>query len=588
MITKGDEELSELQTAVSSVNKYVDHVCITTNGKTTEKTKQFCKKNGFKHSHLDWNDDFSAQRNFNFAQAPKDTDFILWIDSDDVVVNPQLLREIAQKAKDSNKSGVLFTYWYSNLFKGEPSIENHIETELEQTRERLLKPGTTTWKNMLHETPVPVEGAKYDYVVVPYNSEQPIAVMHLGAHRGESQDVSQERTMRNKRILEKQLKTERANGEADPRTLLYLMKIYVQISTEELLKECIHMGNEYLTKSGWDEERALACSLIAQSYGKMGDHKTAKTILHKAIEEFPYDPLLYLTLSEACFNLGLNKQMKHWLDIAMSLDIDKAGKHINNLFQMKVLSAELVLKYYFNVDRNTKKALNAAKTLYSLHPTENNKANITYLEDLEDLNEACKNTDLLSRYLESIGEGKAVLDLIESLPQAIKDQQFAHKLKIKHSQGRVWGKDEICYYASFGGKHFEEWSPNNLDSGIGGSETSVIELAKEWTKLGYKVTVYGDPGKAKGDHDGVTYLPWYQFNIKDKFNIFIQWRSNALAGLISSKKYMVDLHDVWNSVDFVDKLDSIDKIMVKSEYHRSLAPNIPDDKFLIVSNGLRS
>jgi hypothetical protein len=87
--------------------------------------------------------------------------------------------------------------------------------------------------------------------------------------------------------------------------------------------------------------------------------------------------------------------------------------------------------------------------------------------------------------------------------------------------------------------------------------------------------------------DGVNYLPWYEFNRKDSFNIFIQWRNWAYAGKVKCRKFYVDLHDIYNSVDFrQSELDFIDKIFVKSKYHRNLAPTIPDNKFIIVSNGI--
>ncbi|GIW70209.1 MAG: hypothetical protein KatS3mg101_0956 [Patescibacteria group bacterium] len=81
---------------------------------------------------------------------------------------------------------------------------------------------------------------------------------------------------RNQRLLEMELKEEREKGEADPRTLLYLMKIYAERKDENLWKECIKMGYEYLEKSGWDAERALACSLMARCMGNLGNHLEAR------------------------------------------------------------------------------------------------------------------------------------------------------------------------------------------------------------------------------------------------------------------------------------------------------------------------
>jgi hypothetical protein len=221
------------------------------------------------------------------------------------------------------------------------------------------------------------------------------------------------------------------------------------------------------------------------------------------------------------------------------------------------------------------------------NPTPETQGQVEMFEDLSSLNAACRNADALAEYLDMIGETDKIPAFFESLPQGISSQPFAIKWIQQAQPPRVWGEKEICYFANWGSRHFEKWSAKSLDSGIGGSETAVIALAQEWTKLGYKVTVYGDPGADKGEIDGVSYRPWYEFNKDDKFNIFIQWRGWALADMIDAKKFFVDLHDLYAGVDILpEKLNKINKIFVKSQYHRDLAPAIPDSKFVIVSNGV--
>jgi hypothetical protein len=129
-----------------------------------------------------------------------------------------------------------------------------------------------------------------------------------------------------------------------------------------------------------------------------------------------------------------------------------------------------------------------------------------------------------------------------------------------------------------------KWDGNSLKEGIGGSETAVIKLSEEWVKQGWNVTVYCDPDKPCVIN-GVKYFPYYWFNIEDSFNVFIQWRNNSLAGKVKAKKFLVDLHDIFDPTSYdEEKLKHINKIMVKSRFHRYLAPNIPDDKVVIISN----
>jgi hypothetical protein len=104
--------------------------------------------------------------------------------------------------------------------------------------------------------------------------------------------------------------------------------------------------------------------------------------------------------------------------------------------------------------------------------------------------------------------------------------------------------------------------------------------------MGYTVTVYGDPIKPCVIN-GVRYFPYYWFNRDDEFNILINWRSPMLVGKVKAKKLLIDLHDIFNPSDYTEeRLRNIDKIMVKSRFHRELAPNIPDEKIVIISNCL--
>jgi len=117
----------------------------------------------------------------------------------------------------------------------------------------------------------------------------------------------------------------------------------------------------------------------------------------------------------------------------------------------------------------------------------------------------------------------------------------------------------------------------------------VIELAKRWAKKGYKVTVFGDPRENAGVYEGVEYRPWYECNLfNDQFNILVLWRSpHLLDKNIKAKKLYMDLHDVASNLDWtVERVARIDKVFFKSKYHRSMCPNIPDSKAVIISNGI--
>ena len=585
IITKGDSELENVKVAVGSIIDFVDHIYITTNAKKYKVTKRWCESIGkIEHSHLDWADDFSAQRNFNFSQVSSDTDYIVWMDSDDVIVHPELLSEIAGISKQSGFDTVFFDYWYGAKFNGKPSIKTFVKNEVTHYRERLIRPGSIVWKKRIHESPVPVDPQVFKYSKRVYSKEWPIVWLHLGADRRMSAESLLARMDRNRRLLEMELAEERESGEADPRTILYLMKIYAESDDERILRKCIELGKEYLLKSGWDEERATCDLLISKCFGLLKDHDNAKKWSFKAIEEFPKSSLAYLYLARAYFNLKDFRAMKHWMGVGISLKVGE-GSGIKNILEAKALSAELMLQYYNFGERNVEKAWDSARLLNSINPTEQNQFNEDFLFNQKELDAACANTHNLFNYMRDIQREGEIPKLIEVLPREIGVLPFAVRYYNTYKNPKNWEKNEICYFANFGGEHFEKWDGNSLKGGIGGSETAVIRLSEEWTKLGYKVTVYGDP-KEEVEINGVLYAPWYKFNPRDRFNIFIQWRSSNMVNRVNAKKVLIDLHDVFDGSSHKQKLNQIDKLMVKSLFHRGYAEDIPNEKVEIISNGI--
>jgi tetratricopeptide (TPR) repeat protein len=586
LITEGDSKLESLKGAVKSAVEAVDSVYITVNKRPFDKTKAWCKTMGYNFSYHEWKDDFADQRNFNFNQVPKNYDWILWMDSDDLIIGADRLRGIAKIAQAKGFETLYFDYWYGNKFDGKPSLETFVENELAQKRERLIKLGVSTWKKRIHESPVPLDGEHFKYSKIEYSKDMPVVWLHLGADRDMSKEQMDEKMARNRRLLELELMDERTNGgEADPRTLLYLMKIYAESEDKELLKKCVEMGDEYIQKSGWDMERAECYRLMAKCMGTLGMNEDARDFLHNAIKEYPYDPLLYLYLARAYFNLKNYRAMKHWMTLGLNIKMEDANSGFDNILELKVLSTELMLEYYLNAEKSMRKAYEVAVRLNKVNPTKNNQENEDYLFKLKELDEACENIHKYMMFLIKNKMEYLIEEVYNDLPDNIKVLPFAINYYNKYRTPKVWGDKEICYFANFGQGHFEKWDGNSITKGIGGSETAVIKLSEEWVKQGYKVVVYGDPIKDVVVN-GVIYLPYYRFNVRDFFNIFIQWRHNMMADKVNAKKFYVDMHDLYVPETFEAKIDNVDKMFVKSAYHRELAPKIPDEKFAVISNGI--
>jgi len=151
----------------------------------------------------------------------------------------------------------------------------------------------------------------------------------------------------------------------------------------------------------------------------------------------------------------------------------------------------------------------------------------------------------------------------------------------KYAKKISTGKDLVFYC----GPTREKWDGNtHLERGIAGSEEAIIYLAPELAKLGWNVTVYNNC-EVRKEIQGVQWIPYTEWNRFDRQDVTILWRCPQVAGQkINSKIICTDLHDVGHP----DQLKGLplDKIFVKSNFHKSLYTGVADDKFAVISNGI--
>ena len=78
------------------------------------------------------------------------------------------------------------------------------------------------------------------------------------------------------------------------------------------------------------------------------------------------------------------------------------------------------------------------------------------------------------------------------------------------------------------------------------------------------------------------------WNHRDRQDVTVIWRLPMYADVeINSGKLILDLHDTFDEKELTpERVQKFDKIFVKSTFHRSLFPNIPDEKFVVVPNGI--
>jgi predicted O-linked N-acetylglucosamine transferase (SPINDLY family)/glycosyltransferase involved in cell wall biosynthesis len=147
------------------------------------------------------------------------------------------------------------------------------------------------------------------------------------------------------------------------------------------------------------------------------------------------------------------------------------------------------------------------------------------------------------------------------------------------------GKDLVFYCFPLD----EIWNPRTArEKGIGGAEEAVIWLSRLLHRRGWKVTVYAYCGAQEEDFDGVSWKPYWMWNHRNKQDVTVLWRYPQFATYeINSDRVIADLHDTVAEGEFTpERLQRIHGIFVKSGFQRSLYPGIPDEKFIIIPNGI--
>ena len=575
IIIKDDSELKILERAVGSVIKYVDGIFITATNKPSVKIEAFCKKINVNYSYFQWVNDFSAARNFNLQQIPKEYDWFFWMDTDDVVQGAENFRDAIKLAEANNFKAIFARYLYQVELDEKGRIKNIL---IEHLRERLLKnDGSFEWVAPVHETLIEkVPCGKTDY--------QGFVVVHLIG-----QEQMEKSMWRNISILEENC----MNNPQDPRPIYYLAKAYFDTRLPEVLVEPIGKDLEcltvelikvYLAMSGWAEERSQAWEYMSMIYRENQNFKKAIDCLLEGLKEDPKFTSSYIQLALCYVMLKDWEKAFHWVKLAGNVDIPKTTLVINPK-DYKVMILEALFHIYLNTGK-LDECLKVATDLNALLPNDLNASRVRDVSDLKGRNDLAHYVVKLAYHLNNTHQTEQLSNLVNSIPEEIAGEPAMVNLRQQFSPPRVWQDDEVVIYC---GPGFEQWSWKSVAKGVGGSEEAVIHMSEELAKLGWKVYVFGDPQQDAGVHNGVAWLPYYHINWRDEFNILVAWRNIGLfdvPGLRFKRGYLWN-HDIQNGLIYTpERVNRITKAMFLSKWHRDNVPSLSEEKVMITGNGI--
>lgn len=528
MIVKN--EAQNLPRLFESIEGCFDEVVICDTG-STDNTVEIAKQYGARVEYFTWVNDFAKARNYAFSKAT--SDFIMWLDGDDVLSD--------KKAFIEWRDNVLLLadfwlapYWYAFDENGQPVCTF--------SRERVIRRSKAIkWRYFIHEGMIPECEVKAQFT----------KTWHVN-HMRTAEDVNADRG-RNISILGEAYE----NQSIPPRLMFYYgkelfdngdpekaVKVFDELSRD--LHKLEH-HDKILTYEYWvrslltlqhkieSETKEVRADLIEKAYA----------LSTQGIALMPTRAELQITAGDCLLRLGKLKEALSFYSAA-SVCIMPGPLEPTPMF--------------FSKDAYTNLPHDQMARVY---------ANIG---DLNKAKEVSKNA------FEAFGAQQSK-DIHDHVDKMIREGQIIAGPRTKTNEIVITCPEMACPY---------EWNDKIYkEKGIGGSETAAVEIA-EWLakKTGKVVQVFNRQSGTKVSDNGVVYRSATEMlNYFNEFepSLHIAWRHNFK--LTDAPTYLW-CHDLMTPGA---EHTHYEKIICLSDFHRhyvKIMQGLPDDKIVVSKNGI--
>lgn len=538
------DEFDAVAELVGQAINYFDEINLTVSDKpTANKLKKVALPfDKVKVVWREWNNRFDEARNANFAMSTCDYNY--WQDADDTF-DFRAIPKLVEIADEGNYGAIFLPYNYAQDEEGKCTVRHW--------RERLTRRSLPfEWRGWVHESQV---------CDIPYTSHR----VNVEVTHNSSPDHSADSLLRNHKILE-----EAYQATQDPRYTHYLGMSYF---TMKQWDKSIKILTEYIEVGGSAEDIYRSLSFISEAYYHKKDIPKALENAMRAAILIPEYPMAYWLLAQ------YESDQENWEEALEWIKVSETKRDPVTLSVWDPTSRERAVLV---AARSEFMLGNFNEALAWLRKIEATPAAQELMADF--VEEADKETfiTLLPRVSKYFVDKKT---LWNSLTKDLKYDKRLRALRNQVTEPKKWDDKSIVILC---GQGYEEWGPHTLDKGMGGSEEAVIYLSRELAKLGWKVYVYGEVAEPHADMvlnaTAVRYIPWQKFDSRDEFNVFVAWRAPAFTEHVNAKVKLADIHDVLPK-EIVKNYPDV-TYMVKSKFHRDLYPDVPDERFVIVGNGI--
>lgn len=521
---------------LASIKPYCDQIIVVLGGQSDDDTEAIARSFGCEVYPFEWVDDFAAARNATLAHV--NTEFFFWIDTDDELVGGENIQKHLAVLPDSH-IGFWWPYHYGHDEFG------NVNTVFD--RERLFRTNVGwKWEGRIHETCAPLKRGG-DWL-----RTQDIYVKHLDHDREGSLE-------RNLRLLEMSHK----ENPTETRTIFYLGNQYFAMRD---FRNAIKWWEIFTVVGDIPFEIWWAWVYLAKAYRELGAYEQALRSDFQAIEMYPEFKDPYFGLGATYCSVGDYPKAIEWVNIGLAKREPPTFVFRNPLDY--TFDPQLTLMSAYGGMGEVEKSLKHARAAYRVRETATLGAAIdtmlavvrrkrranTFLKRIENWKED-RNVYL---------EGKKLDHALYALPEIrARVGGAAHRIR------RDGKKPQIAFLC---GDSLEPWSPLTLETtGIGGSETAVVHVARRFAEKGYQVDVYNNPGMDEGVHEGVGYWHWNRYPLDAHPELLVIWRNIDLIALAEggAEKTVLWSHDLHYG-DQIDeeKASRIDEFLCVSDWHR--------------------
>ncbi|MGD6794231.1 glycosyltransferase [Metabacillus indicus] len=312
MIVRNEEKC--LEKCLSSIGNFVDEIIVVDTG-STDGTIEIAKKFTDKVFHHKWKNDFSEARNFSLSKAT--SDYILVLDADEYIKNPEGL------LNDLNNDKDCYIFEIQNLLSNGSSYI-HRAYRMFRNHRGLL------YKNKLHE--------QINLEVFPnaLTATSTVTIFHTGYISTVFKD--KEKGNRNLRIIEEAVKLN-----PNDYNLYNLGRAQLTIANYKDAIESFSKSYKLNKKSVYMPDLLNKMSL---SLMELNRYEDALKIVKDAIEYFPNEVELFFTKGQICLKLNYLMDAKASFEQCLKIGDQGyqvtigTGSYISNLKLAEMLETE--------------------------------------------------------------------------------------------------------------------------------------------------------------------------------------------------------------------------------------------------------